>query len=79
MVQLGRTSLFIYWIHIELVSGLIAEPIKRRLPFGWALAAFVLFTAAMLGVSIVKTRVVERRRRLTQMNADKRRSKERVR
>ena len=39
----------------------------------------LLFTAAMLGVSIVKTRVVERRRRLTQMNAEKRRSKERVR
>lgn len=60
MAQLGRTSLFIYWIHVELVYGLIAEPIKRRLPFGWAVAAFVVFTAAMLGVSIVKTRVVER-------------------
>jgi uncharacterized membrane protein len=60
MVQLGRTSLFIYWIHIELVYGLIAEPIKRKLPFGWTVAAFVLFTVAMLGVSIVKTRVVER-------------------
>jgi uncharacterized membrane protein len=59
LVQLGRTSLFIYWIHIELVYGLIAEPIKRRLPFGWAVAAFVVFTLAMLGVSIVKTRVVE--------------------
>ncbi|MGH9312145.1 MAG: heparan-alpha-glucosaminide N-acetyltransferase domain-containing protein [Vicinamibacterales bacterium] len=60
MAQLGRTSLFIYWIHIELVYGLIAEPIKRRLPFGWAIVAFLLFTVAMLGVSIVKTRVVER-------------------
>jgi uncharacterized membrane protein len=60
MAQLGRTSLFIYWIHIELVYGLIAEPIKRTLPFGWAVAAFALFTLAMLGVSLVKTRLVER-------------------
>jgi uncharacterized membrane protein len=60
MVQLGRTSLFIYWIHIELVYGLIAEPIKRKLPFGWAVAAFVVFTVAMLGVSIAKTRLVDR-------------------
>jgi uncharacterized membrane protein len=60
MVQLGRTSLFIYWIHIELVYGLIAEPIKRKLSFGWAIAAFVIFTVAMLGVSIAKTRLVER-------------------
>jgi hypothetical protein len=60
--ELGRTSLFIYWIHIELVYGLIAEPIKRRLPFAWAIVAFLLFlfSAAMLGVSIVKTKVVER-------------------
>jgi uncharacterized membrane protein len=59
LVQLGRTSLFIYWIHIELVYGLIAEPIQRQLPLAWAFVAFVLFTVAMLGVSIVKTRVVE--------------------
>ncbi|HEY7474329.1 MAG TPA: heparan-alpha-glucosaminide N-acetyltransferase domain-containing protein [Vicinamibacterales bacterium] len=63
MVQLGRTSLFIYWIHIELVYGLIAEPIKRQLSFGWAVAAFVVFTLAMLGVSIVKSRVAERWKR----------------
>jgi uncharacterized membrane protein len=59
LAQLGRTSLFIYWIHIELVYGLIAKPIKRQLPFAWAIVAFLLFTAAMLGVSIAKTHVVE--------------------
>jgi uncharacterized membrane protein len=63
LAQLGRTSLFIYWIHIELVYGLIAEPLKRRLPLAQALAAFALFTLAMLGVSVLKTRIVERWRR----------------
>jgi uncharacterized membrane protein len=58
MRQLGRTSLFIYWIHIELVYGILATPIKRQLLFGRAIVAFVLFTLAMLGVSVVKTRIV---------------------
>ncbi len=30
MATLGRASLFAYWIHIEMVYGVIAEPIKRR-------------------------------------------------
>jgi uncharacterized membrane protein len=60
MRQLGRTSLFIYWIHVELVYGVIAAPIKRQLPFGRAIVAFVLFTLAMLGVSIAKTRIAAR-------------------
>ena len=29
LVQLGRTSLFIYWIHVELVYGLISRPLHR--------------------------------------------------
>jgi uncharacterized membrane protein len=60
MRQLGRTSLFIYWIHIELVYGVLATPIRRQLPFGRAIIAFVLFTLAMLGVSVVKTQVAAR-------------------
>ena len=30
-MQLGRTSLFIYWIHVELVYGLISLPLHRAL------------------------------------------------
>jgi uncharacterized membrane protein len=57
LAQLGRTSLFIYWIHIEMVYGVLATPLKRQLPLAGTFAAFLLFTLAMLGLSIAKTRI----------------------
>ena len=51
--QLGRTSLFIYWIHVEMVYGLISRPIHHGLPFPAVLVAIALFTLFMLGCSVV--------------------------
>ena len=50
--QLGRTSLFIYWIHVEMVYGLISRPIHHGLPFPAVLVAFAVFTLFMLGCSV---------------------------
>lgn len=36
---LGRSSLFVYWIHVEMVYGVIAEPIKRTVPLWVSLMA----------------------------------------
>lgn len=58
MQQLGRTSLFIYWIHVELVYGLISLPIHKRLPLWGAWVALGVFSVFMLGCSIAKDRVV---------------------
>ena len=55
--QLGRTSLFIYWIHVEMVYGLMTRPIHKTfsLPAAWfAVFAFTLF---MLICSLVKERL----------------------
>lgn len=60
LVQLGRTSLFIYWIHVELVYGLISLPLHRALSFWQACAGYMLFTALMLLCSLAKDRVAER-------------------
>lgn len=60
--QLGRTSLFIYWIHVEMVYGLISLPLHRSLSWLQAWASFVLFTVFMLACSIAKDRFVEWRR-----------------
>ncbi len=38
MQQLGRTSLFIYWIHVEMVYGLVSLPLHKALSFGQACA-----------------------------------------
>jgi uncharacterized membrane protein len=57
MRQLGRTSLFVYWIHVEMVYGLISLPLHKSLTFGQALVALTAFSVFMLICSIVKDRV----------------------
>jgi uncharacterized membrane protein len=56
--QLGRTSLFIYWIHVEMVYGLISLPLHKSLSLGQALLGLVLFSLFMLICSIAKDRAV---------------------
>ena len=56
--QLGRTSLFIYWIHVEMIYGLAARPLHKSLSFGQALWAWALFCVFMLICSLLKDRVV---------------------
>jgi uncharacterized membrane protein len=60
LLQFGHTSLFIYWIHVEMVYGYLTWPIHRALPLPAAFAAFVAFTLLMLWVSVAKERVVAR-------------------
>jgi uncharacterized membrane protein len=58
--RLGRASLFIYWVHIELVYGYASWLWRRRLPLGTALLAFAAFSALMYGLVIIRDRVVQR-------------------
>ena len=60
ILQLGRTSLFIYWIHVELVYGLISRPLHRSLSLSQAWTAYAAFTLLMLGCSLLKDHVVRR-------------------
>jgi uncharacterized membrane protein len=56
--QMGRTSLFIYWIHIELIYGLIVRPLHKSMTLGEAWAGVVIFALLMLLVSLAKDRIV---------------------
>jgi uncharacterized membrane protein len=56
--QMGRRSLFIYWIHVELVYGLISRPLRKGLSFGQAWTAYALFAFLMLLCSLGKDRAV---------------------
>jgi uncharacterized membrane protein len=56
MRQFGRTSLLVYWIHVDLCYGLVSKPLHRRLGFGWATVGLVAMVALMLAISILKTR-----------------------
>jgi uncharacterized membrane protein len=51
----GRTSLFVYWVHVELVYGIFSRPLHKQLSFEGAIAAFVLFTGVMLGLAMLKS------------------------
>jgi uncharacterized membrane protein len=46
-VLLGRTSLFVYWVHVELAYGLLSWPIHHLFPLPATLVALVVFIAGM--------------------------------
>jgi hypothetical protein len=67
LARLGRSSLFVYWIHVELVYGYTTWPIRGRLPLWGTAIAFVIFSALMYGAVVLRDRVVDgwhNRRRL---------------
>jgi uncharacterized membrane protein len=47
LAVLGRASLFVYWVHIELAYGFVSYPFHKRLPLLQAVAAFALLTLVM--------------------------------
>lgn len=59
--ELGRASLFVYWIHVEMVYGFFSRPVRRALSVEGALAAYLLFTVFLLGLVRLKNRLVEER------------------
>jgi uncharacterized membrane protein len=63
MLVFGDSSLFVYWVHVELAYGGATKFLHRRLPLWWCIAAFVIFTVFMLWLTLVKNRVVERRKK----------------
>src|SRR5207237_550936 len=54
--QLGRTSLLIYWIHVDLCYGGIARYLRGQLGLVAATAWLLVLIALMFGVSVLKTR-----------------------
>ena len=63
MQRFGRSSLFVYWIHVELVYGAASWPIHGRLSLGQTAAGFVLFTLAMFALVVAKDWGKERRKK----------------
>ncbi len=59
----GRASLFVYWIHVEMVYGALSTAIHRRLTFEQAAFAFALFSVFLFGVAKAKDRFAARWRK----------------
>jgi uncharacterized membrane protein len=59
--EFGRASLFVYWIHVEMVYGFFSRPIRRSLSLEGALAAYALFTVFLFALVRLKSWLVEER------------------
>jgi uncharacterized membrane protein len=54
LVTLGRSSLFVYWIHVEMVYGALALPLKRNLPWEAAVLATLALCVFLHAIAQVK-------------------------
>jgi uncharacterized membrane protein len=57
--RLGQRSLFVYWIHVELVYGYASLLWRGRLPLWGAMAGCAMFSVLMYGAVLLRDRVVE--------------------
>ena len=53
--EFGRASLFVSWIHVEMVYGFFSRPIRGSLSLEGAFAAYVLFTVFLFGLVRLKS------------------------
>jgi len=56
--RFGQSSLFVYWIHVELVYGYATWPLHARLPLWAALVAYAGFCVLMYRAIILRDRIV---------------------
>jgi uncharacterized membrane protein len=56
IIQLGKTSLLVYWVHMEFVYGRLSILPKGRCSIATATAGLVIIFVAMLALSIWRTR-----------------------
>ena len=57
VIELGRTSLFVYWVHIEFVYGRFSILAKRSQSIPMATAGILVIFAAMVVVAAIRNRV----------------------
>ncbi len=66
MQTLGKASLLVYWVHVMMVYGTWANPIKRTMNEWQAALATIALTALMVGLAALRLRLTawraERRR-----------------
>ena len=56
---LGRSSLFVYWIHVEMVYGVLGRPLRRVLPIELSLVATVVLCALLYVIVRWKDRLMK--------------------
>jgi uncharacterized membrane protein len=56
VTTLGRSSLFVYWIHVEMAYGGLSRPLKRALPLELSLIATIMLCALLYKIVLWKDR-----------------------
>jgi uncharacterized membrane protein len=59
LAELGRSSLFVYWVHVELAYGVVSIPLHGSLSLEMALLGVLLLSVLMYALVQVKTRLVD--------------------
>jgi uncharacterized membrane protein len=59
IATLGRSSLFVYWIHVEMAYGGLSKPLKRALPLELSLVATVALCAVLYAIVRWKDRKMQ--------------------
>jgi uncharacterized membrane protein len=59
ITTLGRSSLFVYWIHVEMAYGSIALPLRRALPLELSLLGTAMLCAMLYGLVRLKDRLMQ--------------------
>jgi acyltransferase len=60
LATLGRSSLFVYWIHVEMVYGVLAESVKGQLPLAGSLVGTAMMSLFLYFVVLLKNRLLQR-------------------
>ncbi len=59
LATLGRSSLFVYWIHVEMVYGALGRPLHRALPLAGSIVATLLLCALLYVITLWKNRKMD--------------------
>lgn len=60
LLVFGRTSLFVYWVHVELAYGGISYPLHHAFTLPVSLLACLILTAVMYGLAVAWSRRASR-------------------
>src|SRR5262249_56736390 len=69
LIQLGQTSLLVYWVHIEFVYGRVSILHKHGMNIPGASVGLLIIFLSMLLLSVFRTRFKERARRIRASHA----------
>jgi len=53
LVVFGRTSLFVYWVHVEIAYGFLTHPLQGELTPGQSLIGYLALTLFMLWLAVL--------------------------